>query len=269
MDTTATGAITITADHLTWRPGGTTIIDDVSLAVPAGSFTGLIGPNGSGKSSLLRLILGLTPASSGTVTIAGTPLGKWKRRQLARTMAVLAQHSTASIDLSAGEVVNLGRIPHQAGWAVPGKKDLDGAEAILDGLAAGHLVDRQWSLLSGGERQKVQLARALAQQPRALVLDEPTNHLDPAAAWDLMNNVAKRKLTTIAAIHDLDMAARFCDRLVVLDRGKIVATGTPQTVLTADMLAEVYGLEAEIGVHPKDGGPLVIQTGVTSVNGKR
>ncbi|MBN9645131.1 ABC transporter ATP-binding protein [Corynebacterium mendelii] len=261
--------IGVTVDHLVFRAGAVTIIDDVCLTVAPGSLTGLIGPNGSGKSTLLKLILGLAAPAAGSVTIGGKDLRRWSRRELARTVAVLAQHSTASTDMTASQVVNLGRIPHQSGWALPSSSDRDMAQQLLDEVGVGHLADRHWSLLSGGERQKVQLARALAQKPRALVLDEPTNHLDPAAAWDLMEQVAAKKLTTIAAIHDLDIAARFCDRLVVLSRGTVVAHGSPREVLTTDMLAEVYGLKADIGVHPVDGGPLVIHTGVSPLAGQR
>ncbi|MDR2281472.1 MAG: ABC transporter ATP-binding protein [Gordonia sp. (in: high G+C Gram-positive bacteria)] len=235
------------------------LVDGVSCTAPAGAVTGLIGPNGSGKTTLLSLVARWRRPTSGTVRIGGRPVDDFGRREYARRVAVVEQQVATELDLTVEQVVGLGAIPRSAGWAAsPGFTDVD---EHLAAMRISHLRARTWQTLSGGERQRTQVARALAQRPQVLVLDEPTNHLDPAAAYDLLAGVRESGRTALVALHDLSLAAEFCDRLVVLDRGRLVAEGAPHDVLTSALLADVYGLDAEVTTHPRSGKPLIITCG--------
>lgn len=243
----------IAVDGLTWGVRGRTILDDVVLTCPAGAVTGLLGPNGSGKTTLLHLMAGLRRADAGTVHLDGLDVHRLSSRERARRIAVLEQHSSTGLPLTARQVVELGRIPHRGRW--PARHD-EGAAEIADALRLAeveHLADRDWRTLSGGERQRVQLARALTQRPDVLMLDEPTNHLDLAHQIDLLATVRALGRTVVAALHDLDLAAAFCDHLVVLRGGRVVAAGPPEEVLTAALVADVYGVEASVGRHEASG----------------
>ncbi len=243
----------IAVDGLTWGVRGRRILEDVTLACPAGAVTGLLGPNGSGKTSLLHLAAGLRRPHAGTVRLGATDVHRLSTRERARRIAVLEQQSSTGLPLTARQVVELGRIPHRGRW--PARQD-EGATELAEALRLAeveHLADRDWQTLSGGERQRVQLARALAQRPEVLMLDEPTNHLDLAHQIDLLATVRALGRTTVAALHDLDLAAAFCDHLVVLRAGRVVTSGPPAQVLTAELVAEVYGVEASVGRHPATG----------------
>ncbi|WP_460070437.1 ABC transporter ATP-binding protein [Streptomyces sp. YKOK-I1] len=226
------------ADRVSRSADGTLILDGVGLAPRPGTVTGLLGPNGFGKSTLLRLLAGVLAPSSGTVTLDGRPLERAGRRAVARRVAVVEQQADTQVALTVLDVVRLGRVPHRRAWAPASAED---EEAVRSALARTGLADkaaRPWRTLSGGERQRVQIARALAQQPRELLLDEPTNHLD------IQHQLAL--LTSVVALHDLNLAAMYCDRLLVLRRGRVVAGGTPEEVLTEELIAEVYGVRAAV-----------------------
>ena len=242
------------------RLGNQPILDGVDLAAPAGQLTGLIGPNGAGKSTLLRAILGLVPAT-GTVTFDGTDLLAMPRRARARLAAFVEQSSDSDARLSAREVAMLGRIPFQSVWqAAPSPEDEAQVDAALAAVDMTAFADRLYQTLSGGEQQRVQIARALAQQPRLLLLDEPTSHLDlhaQLATLDLLRRHARAGATVLLALHDLNLAAAFCDSLVVLQGGRPAASGTPDQVLTPALLRTVYGVDATIVRHPRDGRPLI------------
>lgn len=238
----------------TWSTRGTVIVDGVTIDVAPGSTVGLLGPNGSGKSSLLRLLAGLRPTSSGVVRLGGDPIAGLSRRQVARRLAMVEQESATDADPTVRDVIGLGRLPHRAPWSPETAND----RAMVAGAAATmrtvHLLERSYMTLSGGERQRVQIARALAQEPTELLLDEPTNHLDVRHQLELLELVRATPTTTVMALHDLNHAATFCDRLVVLDGGRVRAAGRPADVLTPALLAEVYGVEAvvesdEHGLH--------------------
>ncbi|SHN46627.1 ABC transporter ATP-binding protein [Cryptosporangium aurantiacum] len=244
--------MTLRADAVSWTADGRLIVDAVSLHAEPGSTIGLLGPNGSGKSSLLRILAGLRRPTAGLVTLDGAPLPAVRRRDLARRVAVVAQHATTEVALTVREVIALGRTPHRRGWSAP---TADDDRAVLDAAARTGLtahLDQAWHTLSGGERQRAQIARALAQQPRELLLDEPTNHLDIGAQLDLLALVGALPVTTVMALHDLNLAAMFCDRLVLLHRGRAVAAGTPAEVLDADRIHEVYGVRATVQRDPSD-----------------
>ncbi len=243
----------LTAERVSWRVGGRTILDDVSLDCAPGTVTGLLGPNGSGKTTLLHLMAGLRRSSSGACRLGDDDVHRMPARARARRIAVLEQHSSTGLPLTARQVIELGRIPHRGRW--PAARD-EGADEVAEAMrrtAVAHLAERDWQTLSGGERQRVQLARALAQQPDVLMLDEPTNHLDLAHQLDLLATVRELGLTTVVALHDLDLAAAFCDRVVVLRDGRVAACGPPHEVLTAGLIAQVYGVEATVGPHEHSG----------------
>ncbi|MDQ2623731.1 MAG: ATP-binding cassette domain-containing protein [Actinomycetota bacterium] len=251
----------LSAREVSWGAGGRVIVDGVSFSVPAGSVTGLLGPNGAGKSSLLRLLAGVAVPDGGAVLADGADVHRAPRRERARTMALLEQETHPSVPLTVLDVVLLGRIPHRSGWSLPRAAD----DAHDDALARTHLAKvglggfdgREFSTLSGGERQRVQVARALAQEPRILLLDEPTNHLDVAAQLSLLSLVRGLGLTTVAALHDLNLAAGWCDHVVVLDSGRVVADGAPREVLTPELIERVYGVRSHVLEHPGTGRPLI------------
>ncbi|MFJ2261046.1 ABC transporter ATP-binding protein [Streptomyces sp. NPDC087844] len=234
------------ARRVTRTADGRVILDGVSISPAPGTTVGLLGPNGSGKSTLLRLLSGVLAPASGVVTLDGSPFGALGRRDIARRIAVVEQQSDTQVELSVLDVVRLGRTPHRRAWTPPSPAD---EEAVRDAMARTGLADRaqqSWHTLSGGERQRVQIARALAQEPRELLLDEPTNHLDIQHQLDLLNLVTSLPLTSVVALHDLNLAAMYCDRLVVLREGRVVAVGTPAEVLTEELIAEVYGVRTAV-----------------------
>ena len=241
--------------------GAQTILDAVDLTAEPGMITGLIGPNGAGKSTLLHAILGLAPIESGTVLFGGADLLAMPRRSRAQFAAFVEQSASTDARLTAHEVVLLGRIPFQTVWQVsPSAEDTGLADSALADVDMPGFADRLYHTLSGGEQQRVQIARALAQQPRLLLLDEPTSHLDvhaQLATLGLLRQRAKAGGTVLLALHDLNLAAGFCDALVLLRDGKVVASGAPEQVLTPALLRSVYDVEVTVLRHPGNGRPLI------------
>lgn len=250
--TTTTG---LRAERLARTAGGRLVLDAVDIAPPPGSCTGLLGPNGSGKSTLLRLLAGVLAPSSGVVTLDGHPLGELPRRAVARRVAVVEQDAVTQAELTVRDVVGLGRIPHRRAWSAPSAADENAVRGALERTGLADRADQSWHTLSGGERQRAQIARALAQEPRELLLDEPTNHLDIQHQLDLLSLVAALPVTTVIALHDLNLAAMYCDRLVVLRTGRVVARGTPHEVLTEDLIADVYGVRSVVTSDGPEGRP--------------
>lgn len=219
-----------------------------------GEILGILGPNGSGKSSLLRLMAGTRRPASGRVSLDGVAVADMPRRQLAGRLAVVAQKSETQLRMTAVDVVRLGRLPRRSAFS--GWTTADEA-AVTDALArvgmSGHAA-QDWHTLSGGEQQRIQIARALAQEPREIILDEPTNHLDIAHQFDLLRLLTTLRLTTVIALHDLNHAAMFCDRVLVLDGGRVAAVGPPAEVLTSNLIGRVFRVRAEVdtsGPHPQ------------------
>ncbi|MEU2558139.1 ABC transporter ATP-binding protein [Streptomyces longispororuber] len=252
QDTTTTNkpqAITDTglrAERVSRTAGGSLIVDGITLAPRPGTVVGLLGPNGSGKSTLLRLLAGVLAPTAGVVTLDGRPLRDLGRREVARRTAVVEQQSDTQVDLTVRDVVRLGRVPHRRAWSPATAED---ERAVDEALARTDLTtraDQPWHTLSGGERQRTHIARALAQSPRELLLDEPTNHLDIHHQLDLLHLVASLPLTTVVALHDLNLAAMFCDEVLILNNGRAHAYGTPTEVLTEKLIAEVYGVRAVV-----------------------
>lgn len=241
------------AENVRWNAQARSILQDVSIAAPAGRITGLIGPNGSGKSSLLRCLAGLRPPTGGRVLVEGKELADISRRDLARRLAVVEQEASTDVDLLAREVVELGRTPHRDRWgSVMSSYDAAVVEEAMRRTDVLDVQARRWAAMSGGERQRVQIARALAQEPAYLLLDEPTNHLDVRHQFELFALLRNLPATIIVALHDLPTAARSCDHLVILHNGCVVASGAPHHVLTPTLVADVFGVDVQI--QPRSDG---------------
>ncbi|WP_405896420.1 ABC transporter ATP-binding protein [Streptomyces sp. NBC_00727] len=243
---TGTAAEGLSAARVSREAGGRLLLDGVTLAPEPGTTVGLIGPNGSGKSTLLRILAGVLAPHAGVVTLDGEPLAAVGRRAVARRVAVVDQHAVTQDELSVLDVVRLGRIPHRRAWAAPTGGDAAAVDEALERTGLTARRDQSWHTLSGGERQRVQIARALAQRPRELLLDEPTNHLDIQHQLELLSLVASLPLTAVIALHDLNLAAMFCDRIVVLSGGRAVAGGTPGQVITEELIEDVYRVRAVV-----------------------
>jgi iron complex transport system ATP-binding protein len=247
--------MSIRAQNLVWKIGRKTILDDVSFQAAPGKMLGLLGPNGSGKTSLLRLLAGLKTPNSGRVTLDGLDIRRIGRRSIARRVAFVEQHATTNSNFRVIDVVKLGRFPHRSmfsGWSVADD------EAVAQALDRAGLTEKRndgWQSLSGGEKQRAHIARALAQSPLELILDEPTNHLDIQHQIGLMRLVSGLQVTSIIALHDLNHAAMFCDSLIVMQRGKIVASGEPQEILTQELLRDVFSVEARVETSPHHARP--------------
>ncbi|MFT2019452.1 ABC transporter ATP-binding protein [Streptomyces sp. 796.1] len=305
----------IDVEDLSVDIGGARLVADATVRAASGQVVGLIGPNGSGKSTLLRCAYRALRPSAGVVRVDGDDLHALKPREGARRLAALPQESSSEFDFTVGEVVAMGRTAHQSATGRASAEDARVCADALSRVGAGHLVDRGFLTLSGGEKQRVLIARALAQQPRILVLDEPTNHLDiaqqlevlallrsdaePGAAMEAGADAgvqagaagtdrtdarttgtgagaastagaepagtgrdgaavgraigAPAGLTVLTALHDLNLAARHCDVLYVIAKGRIVTSGTPQQVLTPELLADVFQVLAHPVRHPVSG----------------
>ncbi|MCC3768993.1 ABC transporter ATP-binding protein [Streptomyces sp. UNOC14_S4] len=234
---------------------GARLVEDIALRADSGRFVGLIGPNGSGKSTLLRCVYRALRPAAGTVRLDGDDLHALSAREGARRLAALPQESAGAFDFTAAEIVVMGRLPHQSAAGRTTARDTEVCAEALARVGATHLAERGFSSLSGGEKQRVLIARALAQEPRVLVLDEPTNHLDIAQQLEVLALVRGAGLTVLAALHDLNLAATHCDALYVIAGGRIVASGPPGEVLTAGLLADVFGVRAHRVPHPETGAP--------------
>lgn len=242
---------------LSWHSAAARIVDEVSLHAESGELVGLIGPNGSGKSSLLRMIYRVLRPLAGTATVDGDDIWHLSARDNARRMAVLAQDNTGDFAFNVDEVVAMGRNPHKRVFDGDNATDRAVVEQALARVGAAHLATRDFASLSGGEKQRVLIARALAQQARMLVLDEPTNHLDVRYQFEIMRLIRGLGVTTVIALHDLNLAAHYCDRLYLIDGGRIAAAGPPADVLTPECLRAVYHVRAEVSRHPANGKPRI------------
>ena len=230
--------------------GSKTILHDISLAIQDKEFVGIIGPNGSGKSTFLKCLYRVLQPSGGKIFFDGTELSSLSHRDTALKMAVVAQHSTVNFDFSVLEMVLMGRSPYKG---LLDRDQLDDYEIARHALAQVGLSDfesRNFNTLSGGEQQRVILARALAQRTECLVLDEPTNHLDIKYQLELMTIVKRLDATVVSAIHDLNLAAIYCDRIIALKDGHIVCSGTPKEVLTEEIIRQIYGVSATVQTLP-------------------
>lgn len=249
-------------DGVCRRSNGRILLDAVNLAVQAGELVGVVGPNGAGKTTLLSIMGGLLAPSAGQVYLDQTPLSSFGQRQIAQHIAFVPQSAPAGdFRFSARDMVLMGRYSHRQRFAGETANDRAIATVAMQHAKVTSFADRSVTELSGGERQRVAIARALAQQPRLLLLDEPTASLDLSHQLHVLQLVrqlvTKNRLTAVTAIHDLALASRFCDRLILLDHGRIVSDGFPVDVLTPDRLAAVFGVTAHVRPDPFTNGLMI------------
>lgn len=238
------------------------VLRGVNLAVSPGEMLGVLGPNGSGKTTLIRLLTGEEPFDEGEVWLDGRPLSAWSQREKAKRLAVLPQEGLPSVPFTVKEVVEMGRHPHQGFWPWEGEGDQQVVEKVLQETGLEADGDRQVDQLSGGERQRVAIAKAMAQRPRVLILDEPTTFLDIAHQLGMLDWIRswsqKEGVAVLIVLHDLNLAALYCDRLLMLKGGVCFVQGTPSDVLTPDRIREVYGVEPVLTQHPITHAPQVL-----------
>lgn len=240
------------------------VLDRVSLTVGRGDLIGVLGPNGSGKTTLLKVLGGALPAHRGAVTLDGRPIASWSRREIARRIAVVPQETTAPFDFSVFDIVLMGRYPHLGAFTLEGPEDLAIARRALDATGTAPFEQRAFSTLSGGEKQRVAIASALAQTPELLLLDEPTASLDVGHQIEiqaLLRRLNTGGVTMVLSTHDLNFAASLCRELVLLRDGRVVAAGPTDEVLTASAVQAVYGVDADIRRHPRTGRLNVVAVG--------
>ncbi|SFK61263.1 ABC transporter ATP-binding protein [Shimia haliotis] len=244
--------MSLRGENLSWKTRGKIIVENVSLDVRHGEFLGLVGSNGSGKSTLLRMLAGLRSPSSGAVFLNAEPMALMKRRDIARQMAFVEQQADTDDAITARTAVHVGRTPWLSPlspWSASDDRIVQDALAAVDMI---HKANQPWNTLSGGEKQRVHIARALAQQPETLLLDEPTNHLDirhQIGILDLLHRLGK---TTVIALHDLNHAM-MCDRIAIMKDGRLWDIGTPDDLLTKETLRAVFDIHGHFVTDPTDG----------------
>lgn len=262
----------LAADRVTLSYLDEPILRDVSLGVSPGELLGLVGPNGSGKSTLVRALSGVLPPRSGRVTLDGQDLYRLPARTVARAVAVVGQETPAAFGWSVLDVVLMGRSPHLGRFGLERRHDLAVAQEALERTAVSHLAGRPFLETSGGERQRVMIARALAQEPQILILDEPTAHLDLNHQIEIVNLVASlrdRGLGVLAVLHDLNMAAAWCDRVALLHEGRLRAVGKPAEALTPEHVRAAYGTHVMVKESPVSGRPYLTAATARPASGGR
>ena len=240
---------------VTWEVEAQKILNEVTLRAGNGEFVGLIGPNGSGKSSLLRCIYRSLRPDAGLISLDGGDIGQMTIRDCARKTAVVLQETPPEFDFQVEEIVFMGRTPHKGLLDRETDEDRRIVVESLERVGMAEFAGRNFWTLSGGEKQRVIVARALAQQTRFLVLDEPTNHLDIKFQIGILDLVRGLGVTTLAALHDLNLAASYCDLIYAISEGEIVASGPPEQVLRPELIRSIYGIGAVVQSHPKTGRP--------------
>jgi iron complex transport system ATP-binding protein len=247
--------------HISAGYGPRLILRDVSMTIQAGQVVALVGPNGAGKSTLIRVLSGVVPVAHGRALLDGRDLFQLTQAQRARLIAVVPQMIHLPEAFTVGEVVLMGRTPHLPFWAGESKHDCEIAWQALRKTQTDGLVDRRSHELSGGEQQRVVIARALTQEPKVLLLDEPTAHLDLKYQMDVLELVKalarEQGLAVLMTLHDLNQAALYADSVALMKQGEIVAQGSVQSVFTAEQLSAVYGVQVAISQHPAHGTPLI------------
>jgi iron complex transport system ATP-binding protein len=239
------------------------VLKDISFEVKTGELFGVLGPNGSGKTTLLKMISGILPIQTGEILINGIPLQEYRAKQLAQIIAVLSQHSSQSFSYTVKETVSLGRYAHQKGlfqtWS---KVDEEVVQRVMKQIGVSTFQDKNIQALSGGEKQRVFLAQALAQEPEILLLDEPTNHLDLSYQKELLDFLkqwtSENRLTVVSIFHDLNLAGLYCDRLLLLEQGRINIDHIPNEVLREERIRDVYHTEIKKHPHPKVAAPQLV-----------
>ncbi|HJM74589.1 MAG TPA: ABC transporter ATP-binding protein [Dehalococcoidia bacterium] len=258
---TTTEAPLLAVSDLHVTIGDAHILDGVDLDLRGGELLGLAGPNGAGKTTLLRATTGVVPADRGQIELDGGALDSFSRLELARRIAVVQQLPEAPSTITVGELVLLGRNPYLRLLGRESAHDYRVVDEAMRRAGCEMFSDRALGTLSGGERRRAFIARALAQEPSLLLLDEPTANLDPeaqGAIFETLRELAQEGAGVLVVVHDLTLAGAYCDRIALIDGGRIVATGTPSDVLTAETVRRVYGERVSVMRHPRSGAPVVV-----------
>ncbi len=237
-------------EELAFTYGSRPVLTAIGLQLDQGKSYGILGPNGSGKTTLLDLLCGLLPPSAGRILYRNTPLRQWTARQLARKLALVPQDFIVRFGFTVREIVEMGRHPHLGRFAALSEQDHQLVDTVMAEMGVADFAHRPVTCLSGGEKQRVAVARALVQTPEVLLLDEATSNLDIYHSLSILGlirqRVQKQGLTVVAALHDLNLAAFFCDELIFLKNGCLICQGSTDAVLQPDIIQEVYGVEAEV-----------------------
>jgi len=255
----------IHVQNLHWQANGKTILQDIQFGIEKGQFVGLIGPNGAGKSSLLRCLYRINRPSAGQVLLNGRDIWRTSLKQNAREVAVILQENGDYFGIQVTDVVAMGLTPHKSLFSTDTAEDQQRVLHALAQVGLTELADKPFAQLSGGEKQRVMVARAIVQQPQVLLMDEPTNHLDVHYQIEVLQLARSLGITVFASIHDLNLAAAFCDQLLLLDRGRLVSSGTPAQVLTEANLLSHFRTHAQVDAHPISGCPRISYDYATSL----
>ncbi|MBK3745316.1 ABC transporter ATP-binding protein [Paraburkholderia aspalathi] len=239
----------LSAQDISLSIGDVTVLKSVFLDIIPGEFLGIVGPNGSGKTSLISLLAGIRQPTTGQVLLDGEPIHRLGRQKIARSLALVEQQAETAERVTARQAVELGRIPHLGVLSPWSGKDDRIVDEAINHVNMGQHSNRLWHTLSGGERQRLHIARALAQQPQILLLDEPTNHLDIGHQIGLLHLVHQQKLTVVAALHDLNHAAMFCDRVAMMVGGSMVAFGRPSEILSSERIRNIFNVKAHVRIE--------------------
>lgn len=226
------------------------ILNDVAIEVPKGSFVGIIGPNGSGKSTLLKNIYRVYKPKSGEILLDGKSIFKMSSKECAREVSVLAQESSTQFDFTVEDIVKMGRYPYKSVFEDYSKDDMEMVHKMIKRVGLTEHTHRIFNTLSGGEKQRTLIARSLVQDADFLILDEPTNHLDIGYQIQIMDIVKALNITTLAAIHDMNIASMYCDYLIVMKKGKVITSGKTENVLTEELLSTLFDVSCHIGINP-------------------
>jgi iron complex transport system ATP-binding protein len=229
------------------------IVDEVSFEVPSGAIVGIVGPNGSGKTTLLKTVYRTLSPTTGTVWIDDTDLHRLSIRESARRIAAVLQEQRTELEFTVRDVVAMGRTPHKRLFDPDRNDDHQLVDSALHRVGIARLAGRAFATLSGGEKQRALIARAVVQQAQLLVLDEPTNHLDVRYQLEIMDLLGELGMTTLVALHDLNIAATYCTTVHVMRAGRVVAAGPPETIFTPELVREVFGVDAAVVRHPTTG----------------
>lgn len=244
-------------DNICWQAPSRPVLNQISCVIEQGSFTGVLGPNGAGKSSLLRCLYRYITPSAGTVRYLGEDIQCFSSQDYAKLVAVVLQHTPQDFQLNVFDVVALGLIPHKPWLSGLSKEEKRLVMTAIKQVGLTNKQSHNFETLSGGEKQRVMIARAIVQQPKILIMDEPTSHLDVKYQIQIMELAKSLEITVIASFHDLNLAAAICDNLLLLKNGELVASGAPDKVITEQQLSSVFDVCTRVTTHPQNNAPLI------------
>jgi len=249
------------AENISWQVDNNVIVDSVSMSVNKGEMLGIVGPNGAGKTSLLKCLYQEYGLTSGNVKLTGKPLSSFNKKQIAQKIAVVSQHHDPVFSLTVFDIVHMGLIPHKSFFEQDSSEDIQLIELALAKVDLTEKQAQAFNTLSGGEQQRCLIARAIVQRPQILIMDEPTNHLDVYYQHQILSIVKKLNLTLIITIHDLNLAAQYCDRLLLMADSQVKAIDTPANVLTESLLKQTFRLNCVVDNNPITSKPRVTFAG--------